>query len=170
MSSQNEEQIAAARGQLQSARAAAQIAALVWLSANAPAALLPEDLPLLAAPTLPVRVAALLAFRAAADPTLVHAARRELRLLIEGTDAERYAGLRAAAQIANPTLAPRLLASLAHPDPETRRLTLLALVAVPAGFLGPAFMENVFGTALADPDPAVRDLAAALQRGDGADC
>jgi HEAT repeat protein len=114
-----------------------------------------------------VRAAAAVALRAAPDPVLVNGARLALRMLVEGNPAERHAGLRAAAAIANPTLAPRLLPFLAHDEPETRRLTLLALAAVPPGLLPPTFLRDPLLTLLTDPDPGVRATAAALLPGGG---
>ena len=135
-------------------------AALRWLGRFAPGALQPGHAALLGDPDLEVRVAAATVLRASADPTLVDAARRGLRDLVLSPDlTTRHAGLRAAAELANPTLAPRLLAFLGDPDPETRRLTLLALAAVPDGLLAPDFLRNHAATALEDPDPAVRAAA-----------
>ena len=118
---------------------------------------------LLADADLDVRVAATVVLRASANPELVQAARVALRELVISPElAVRHAGLRAAAGIANPTLAPRLLPFLDDPDPETRRLTLLALAAVPKGLLAPALLRGHAETALADPDTGVRAAAQTL--------
>jgi len=123
-------------------------------------------LALLHDPDLAVRAAAAVALRAASDPVLVNGARLALRTLVEGDEAERHAGLRAAAAIGNPTLAPRLLPFLAHDEPETRRLTLLALAAVPPGLLPPTFLRDPLTALLADPHPGVRATAEAILQSD----
>jgi HEAT repeat protein len=138
---------------------ARRAAALDWLGTHAPEALRPDDAALLTDPDLRVREAAAVALRGADDPALVNAARRALRELVIGTAAERHAGLRAAARLANPTLAPRLLPFLAHEEPETRRLTLLAIAAVPPGLLAPDFLAAPLREALRDPDAGVRSVA-----------
>ena len=150
---------AEARLALASSDAAARVAALDWLGAHAPEALRSDDAAFLRDPDLALREAATVALRGATDPALVNAARRALRELVSGTAAERHAGLRAAARLANPTLAPRLLPFLAHDEPETRRLTLLALAAVPPGLLAPDFLAAPLREALRDPDPGVRVTA-----------
>ena len=144
---------------LRSTDAGERVAALRWLGAHAPEALRPEHARLLRDPDLEVRAAAAVVLRAAADPALVNRARLALRELVLGSLPERHAGLRAAAEIANPTLAPRLLPYLSDPDPETRRLTLLALAAVPPGLLAPDFLRPPAQAALADPDAGVRAAA-----------
>lgn len=141
----------------------ARAAALRWLGEHAPEALRPDHATLLHDADLAVREQAAAVLRASADPSLVEAARRGLRDLVLSPDpATRHAGLRAAAALANPTLAPRLVVFLADPDPETRRLTLLALAAVPEGLLAPAFLRGHAMAALADPDARVREAARAL--------
>lgn len=144
----------------------ARAAALRWLGAHAPGALGPECGELLRDPDLELRAAATVVLRAAADPDLVRRARLSLRELVMGGREERHAGLRAAAEIGNPTLAPRLLPYLDDPDPETRRLTLLALAAVPPGLLGPGLFRPPALAALDDPDEGVRRAAGeVLSRG-----
>jgi hypothetical protein len=152
---------------LRSAEAGARAAALRWLGAHAPDVLGGEQEPLLRDPDLAVRTAATVVLRAAADPTVVNRARQALRDLVMGSLPERHAGLRAAAEIANPTLAPRLLHYLHDPDPETRRLTLLALAAVPPGLLGPDFLRPPAEAALNDPDAGVRAAAEMVLRAEG---
>jgi HEAT repeat protein len=128
--------------------------------------LVPGDRAFLDDPDLTVRAAAAVALRAASDPATVDAARRALRTLVEGATAERHAGLRAAARLGNPTLAPRLFPFLAHPESETRRLTLLALAAVPPGLLGPGFLGAHLAAALDDADPDVRATAREIVNGE----
>jgi HEAT repeat protein len=141
----------------------ARAAAVYWLGEHAPGALTREHAALLADADLGVRTAATVVLRASADLALVQAARLALRELVTSPElAVRHAGLRAAAEIANPTLAPRLLPFLADPDPETRRLVLLALAAVPQGLLAPDLLRGHAEAALTDPDPGVRDAARAL--------
>jgi HEAT repeat protein len=148
---------------LASGKGDARADAVRWLGEHAPGTLTREHMALLADADLEVRVAATVVLRASADPELVQAARVALRELVISPDlAVRHAGLRAAAGIANPTLAPRLLPFLDDPDPETRRLTLLALAAVPRGLLAPALLRDHAEAALADPDPGVRDAAQTL--------
>lgn len=138
-------------------------AALRWLGEHAPGNLTREHAMLLADADLEVRAAATVVLRASADPEVVQAARVALRELVVSSELPvRHAGLRAAAGIANPTLAPRLLPFLDDPDPETRRLTLLALAAVPKGLLAPALLRTHAEAALTDPDPAVRAAAQTL--------
>ena len=144
-----------------------RIAALRWLGQHAPEALRPHHGTLLHDPDLELRLTAAIVLRASPDPALVEAARCGLRDLVLASDLPtRHAGLRAAAHLANPTLAPRLLGFLADPDPETRRLTLLALAAVPPGLLAPNFLRDHAQAATADPDPAVRAAAQALSTTD----
>lgn len=156
-----------ARAALASTDPAERAAALAWLGEHAPGSFALADLAFLSDRDLTVRAAAVAALRAASDPVLVDGARLALRLLVEGNAAERHAGLRAAAVIANPTLAPRLLPFLAHDEPETRRLTLLALAAVPPGLLPPTFLREPLLALLTDPDPTVRATAEALLPHDG---
>jgi HEAT repeat protein len=155
--------VAEALALLEAGEGDARAAALRWLGEHAPGALTREHTALLADADLEVRAAATVVLRAAADPVVVQAARVALRDLVTSPEvAVRHAGLRAAAGIANPTLAPRLLPFLDDPDPETRRLTLLALAAVPEGLLAPALLRGHAEAALADPDPGVRDAARTL--------
>lgn len=148
---------------LDSGHGEARSTALRWLGAHAPEALQPRHTALLHDPDLELRLTAAIVLRASPNPTLVEAARRGLRDLVLAPDLPtRHAGLRAAAQLANPTLAPRLLGFLADPDPETRRLTLVALAAVPPGLLAPTFLRDHAQAATADPDPTVRAAAHAL--------
>jgi HEAT repeat protein len=144
----------------------ARAAALRWLGEHAPGGLTREHAALLADADLEVRTAATVVLRASADLELVQAARLALRELVMSPEVTvRHAGLRAAAGIANPTLAPRLLPFLDDPDPESRRLALLALAAVPQGLLAPDFLRGHAQAALADPDAGVRDAAQALIAG-----
>ncbi|HET8627232.1 MAG TPA: hypothetical protein VFL91_07425 [Thermomicrobiales bacterium] len=138
-------------------------AALTWLGRHAPGALAAAHAGLLTDPAAEVREAAAVAFRVSADPALVNGARLALRDLLLGDRDERRAGLRAAAELANPYTAPRLLPFLADPDPETRRLTLLALAAPPPGFVAPRLLCDAAATGLADPDAGVRAAAARLR-------
>jgi HEAT repeat protein len=155
--------VAEALTAIKSGEESARAGALRWLGEHAPGTLTREHLALLADADLEVRVAATVVLRASADPDVVQAARVALRELVISPElAVRHAGLRAAAGIANPTLAPRLLPFLDDPDPETRRLTLLALAAVPRGLLAPALLRNHAAAALTDPDPGVRDAARTL--------
>jgi hypothetical protein len=156
-----------ARAALSSPDAAERVAALAWLGAQASGSFTLDDLALLHDPDLMVRAAAVVALRAASDAVLVNGARLALRTLVEGDAAERHAGLRAAATIGNPTLAPRLLPFLAHAEPETRRLTLLALAAVPPGLLPATFLPDLLTPLLADPDPGVRATAEAILHSGG---
>ena len=153
-----------ARAALASPAAAERAAALTWLGEHAPEALALDDSVFLSDPDLTVRAAAAVALRAASDPALVNGARLALRVLVEGNAAERHSGLSAAAILGNPTLAPRLLPYLAHDEPETRCLTLLALAAVPPGLLPPAFLREQVAPLLADSDPVVRVTAEAILR------
>lgn len=158
--------VAGALGALAGDDGDGRLAALRWLGERAPGALRPDHAALLGDPDLAVRALAVVVLRAAPDPELVDAARRGLReLVVSPVAAERYAGLRAAATLANPTIAPRLFPFLADPDPTTRRLALLALAAVPPGLLGPALLRDHALAALADPDDGVRDAARALYDG-----
>ncbi len=156
-----------ARAALSSPAAVERAAALAWLGAHAPGSFTLADLTFLSDPDLTVRVAAVVALRAASDSALVNGARLALRALVEGQPAERHAGLRAATAIGNPTLAPRLLPFLTHDEPETRRLALLALAVVPPGLLPPTFLREPLTTLLTDPDPGVRATAEAILHSDG---
>lgn len=148
---------------LRSADAAAREGALRWLGEHAPAALTADHAGLLRDPAPTVRARAAVVFRSSPDPALVDGARLALRDLLLGGDVEaRRAGLRAAAALANPTLLPRLLPFLGDPDPETRRLTLLALAAPPPGLLPAHWLAAPAEAALADPDAGVREAARAL--------
>src|SRR5947209_14472551 len=144
---------------LGSPEAGVRAAALEWLGAHAPHALTAAHAHLLRDPELAVRAAAAVAFRASPDPALANGARRALRDLITGDLASRYAGLRVAATLANPFTIPRLLPFLQDPDPETRRLTLLALATPPPGLVAPVLVEAAARPLLADPEPGVRDAA-----------
>jgi HEAT repeat protein len=150
---------AAALAALRSPEAREREAALRWLGQHAPEALSLEHAMLFHDPDLGVRTAAAVVFRAAADAALANRARLALRELVLGNLPERHAGLRAAAELANPTLAPRLLHYLDDPDAETRRLTLLALAAIPPGLLVPDFLRLRAQAALNDPDAGVREAA-----------
>ena len=153
---------------LERGKGAGRAAALRWLGEHAPEVLQPEHAVLLSDADLEVRATAVAVLRCAAEPTLVEAARRGLRDLVLSPDlATRHAGLRAAATLANPTLAPRLLAFLGDPDPETRRLTLLALAAVPDGLLAPGFLRGHALAAADDADAGVRAAARALLATEG---
>jgi HEAT repeat protein len=154
-------QVAAKVAALESPDPAARAAALRWLGTYAPTALTIAHASLFVDPVLAVRAAAAVALRGASDPALVQRARLALRELIRGDAAARHAGLRAAAALANPTLAPRLAPFLAHADPETRRLCVLALAAIPPGWLASRLLETWRAAALADPDPGVRAAALA---------
>ncbi len=146
---------------------AARVAALGWLGAHAPGTLTGEHAPLVHDADLAVRTQAVVVLRASPNPLLAEAARRGMRDLVLSPElAHRHAGLRAAALIANPTLAPRLFPFLTDPDPETRRLALLALAAVPHGLLAPMLLREHAATALADPDAGVREAAQALMATD----
>lgn len=146
---------------LASPQPAERAAALLWLGRHAPEALGAAHAPLCADPALTVRAAAAVALRGATDPALVRLARLTLRELVRGEEHERRAGLRAAAALANPTLAPRLLPLLDHPDAETRRLTVLALAAITPGWLGPALLHERMSVVLHDPDAGVCAAAVA---------
>ena len=154
--------VAARRRALAAPDAVERAAALDWLGEYAPESLTWEDAPLLRDADLAVRAAAAVACRASADLALVNAARLALRELVQGSIPERHAGLRAAARLANPTLAPRLLPLLADPDPETRRLTLVVLAAIPPGLLEPTYLLAPARHALDDVDPGVRAAARAV--------
>src|SRR5919107_195890 len=147
---------AGALAALHSAEAREREAALRWLGLHAPEALSLEHAALFHDPDLGVRTAAAVVFRAAADAALANRARLALRELVLGSLPERHAGLRAAAELANPTLAPRLLHYLDDLDAETRRLTLLALAAIPPGLLASDFLRRPAQAALNDPDAGVR--------------
>jgi hypothetical protein len=136
--------------------------ALLWLGEHAPEALGAEHVAAFADAAPEVRAAAAVVFRSSPDPALINRARLVLRDLVSSPPPARYAGLRAAARLANPTLAPRLLPLLADADPETRRLTLLALAAVPPGLLPPDFLRAHATVALDDPDRGVRAAADAV--------
>jgi len=144
-----------------------RVAALRWLGEYAPTALTMEHAPSFGDQALEVRAAAAVALRGAIDPLLAQQARLALRDLIRGEAAERHAGLCAAAALANPTLAPRLVPFLAHAEAETRRLAVLALAAIPPGWFAPPRLREWRTVALADLDPGVR--AAALAWTVGAD-
>lgn len=154
-------QVAAYLAALRSSDAAERAAALRWLGEHAPELLAAEHAPLFGDPALAVRMAAAVALRGASDPALAQRARLALRDLVRGEAAERHAGLRAAAALANPTLAPRLAPFLAHTEAETRRLAVLALAAIPPGWLAPTRLREWRDLALADPDPGVRGAALA---------
>lgn len=156
--------VEAAIAALRDADAAAREGALRWLGEHAPGALTADYAWLLRDPALVVRAAAATVFRSSSDPALVDGARLALRDLLLGSDTEaRHAGLRAAAVLANPTLMPRLLPFLKDPDPETRRLTLLALAAAEyPGLLPPEFLVAPARAALGDPDAGVRQAARTL--------
>lgn len=138
---------------------AERAAALRWLGEYAPTALTMAYAPLFDDPVLVVRAAAAIALRGASDPALAQRARLALRDLVRGEGKERHAGLRAAATLANPTLAPRMAPFLTHDDAETRRLTVLALAAIPPGWLAPALLRAWRAVVLGDPDPGVRAAA-----------
>lgn len=146
---------------LASPQPAERAAALLWLGRHLPEAFGAARAPLCVDPVLAMRAAAAVALRGATNPTLVRLARLALRDLMRGADHERRAGLRAAALLANPTLAPRLLPLLSHPDAETRHLTITALAAIPRGWLGTALLRERASTLLADPNAGVRAAAAA---------
>ena len=137
-------------------------AALAWLGTHEPGALTAEHEHLLRDPAVVVRAAAAVAFRASPDPALVQGARLALRELITGDREARHAGLRAAAALGSPYLAPRLLPYLDHPDAETRRLALLALAAPPVILMDRALLESAASGALDDPDAGVREAAREL--------
>ena len=137
-------------------------AALAWLGAHEPGALTVEQADLLHDADAGVRAAAAVAFRASPDPALVQGARLALRELLTGDREARHAGLRAAAALGSPFLAPRLLAYLDHPDAETRRLALLALAAPPIILMDRSLLESAAGGALDDPDAGVRESAREL--------
>ena len=162
-----EREIAERLAALGSPDPALRAAALRWLGTYAPAALTAGHAPLFGDPALTVREAAAVALRGASDPALVGRARLALRDLFRGDAAARHAGLRAAAALANPTLAPRLAPSLTHAEAETRRLTVLALAAIPSGWLAPALLREWRAVALADPDPGVCAAALAWPIGAG---
>lgn len=134
-------------------------AALRWLGERAPTALTAAHAPFFTDPALVVREAAAVALRGASDPAVAQRARLALRALVRDEAAERHAGLRAAAALANPTLAPRLAPLLVHAEAETRRLAVLALAAIPSGWLAPARLHEWRDPALSDPDPGVRAAA-----------
>jgi len=141
----------------------ARVMALRWLGAHAPGALVGEHAALLHDADLEVRTLAAIVLRASPNPSLAEAARLGLRDLVLSPElAQRHAGLRAAAALANPMLAPRLLPFLTDPDAETRRLVLLALAAVPRGLLAPTLLREHAAAALADPDAGVREAARTL--------
>lgn len=140
----------------------ARAEALLWLGEHAPDTLAAEHTAAFADAAPEVRAAAAVVFRSSPDPALINRARLALRDLVFSPPPARYAGLRAAARLANPTLAPRLLPLLADADPETRRLTVLALAAVPPGLLPPGFLSAHAAVALADSDHGVRVAAATL--------
>ncbi|MGN6757380.1 MAG: hypothetical protein ACTHMJ_13440 [Thermomicrobiales bacterium] len=140
----------------------ARAEALLWLGEHAPETLTAEHIAAFADTAPEVRAAAAVVFRSSPDPALINRARLALRELVFSPPPARYAGLRAAARLANPTLAPRLLPLLADTDSETRRLTLLALAAVPPRLLPPGFLRAHATTSLADPDRGVRAAAETL--------
>ncbi len=160
-----ERQVAAKVAALGSPDPAARAAALRWLGEYAPAALTTAHAPLFDDPALVVREAAAVALRGARDPAVARRARLALRDLVRGEGAERHAGLRAAAALANPTLAPRLAPFLAHAEAETRRLAVLALAAIPPGWFAPALLRAWREPLLDDPDLGVRAAALAWLAG-----
>lgn len=137
-------------------------AALIWLGTHAPDALTAAHAALLHDPEVAVRAAAAVAFRVSSDPALVNGARLVLRDLILGDHPARYAGLRAAATLASPFLAPRLLPFTHDPDPETRRLALLALAQIPPGLVAPALLARAAQAGIDDSVAAVREAARQL--------
>lgn len=145
----------------------ARAAALRWLGMYAPAALTTAHAPLFDDPALVVREAAAVALRGASEAAVARRARSALRDLVRGAGAERHAGLRAAAALANPTLAPRLAPFLAHDEAETRRLAVLALAAIPPGWFATALLRAWREPLLSDPDPGVRAAALAWLAGPG---
>lgn len=160
-------QIVARLARLSSPHPVVRARALRWLQRRAPGALGREEAATLWDPAPSVRAAAAVAFRASADPVLAECARAALRdLLTSDVAATRHAGLRAAAALANPFLAPRLLPFLAHPAPATRRLALLALAALPhdLGLFTPVLVREPALALLDDPDGGVRDAADRLIR------
>lgn len=154
-------EIAERQAALRSPDPVERAAALRWLGEYAPTTLTMVHAPLFDDPALVVRAAAAIALRGASDPALAQRARLALRDLVRGEAVARYAGLRAAAALANPTLAPRMAPFLTHADAETRRLTVLALAAIPPGWLAPALLREWRAVALADPDAGVRAVALA---------
>ena len=160
----DESAISAALAALAAPDAAVRATALRWLGEHATEALVAAPSALFHDPDLTVRENVAVAFRAADDPALVNRARLALRDLVLAAPPARYAGLRAAARLANPTLAPRLVTFLTDPDPETRRLTLLALAAVPPGLLHHDFLSSTARAVLDDADPDVRALAETILR------
>lgn len=106
-----------------------------------------------------IRAAAVVTFRASSDAALADKARQTLRELLHGTTVERRAGLRAAAQLANPFSIPRLFAFLEHPDAETRRLTLAAIEVPNLGLVAPELLRGRVEPLLLDSAPAVRAAA-----------
>ncbi len=160
--SDDEAAVAARLAELRSPDPSVRANALSWLGAYQPHALTPEQADLLNDADTEVRAAAAVAFRASPDPALVQSARLALRELLTGDWEARHAGLRAAAALGSPFLAPRLLPYLDHPDAETRRLTLLALAAPPLILMDRSLLESAAGGALDDPDAGVREAAHVL--------
>jgi len=154
-------QVAAEVAALGSPDSAERAAALRWLGEHAPEVLTTEYATLFTDPALAVRAAAAVALRGASDPALAQRARLALRDLVQGEGEERHAGLRAAAALANPTLAPRLALFLTHAEAEIRRLAVRALAAIPPGWLAPTLLRAWREPLLADPDPDVRAAALA---------
>lgn len=150
-----ERQIAGYLAALHSPLPDERAAALRWLGERAPTVLTAAHAPFFTDPALVVREAAAVALRGASDPAVAQRARLVLRALVRGEAAERHAGLRAAVALANPTLAPRLAPFLAHAEAETRRLAVLALAAIPPGWLAPARQREWRDPLLADPAPGV---------------
>ena len=154
--------VAARLAELRSADPSVRAGALTWLAAYRPHALTSEQADLLHDADSGVRAAAAVAFRASPDPALVQGARLALRELLTGDREARHAGLRAAAALGSPFLAPRLLVYLDHPDAETRRLVLLALATPPLILMDRSLLTAAAGRALDDPDAGVREAAREL--------
>lgn len=147
------------RSGLSSASPHVRAAVVEWLAEHAPDALAAVADGVLRDPHPRVRAVAAVACRASAEPAVVDLARRTLRELLLGNDAERRAGLRAAIRLANPFSIPRLVGFLDHPDPVTRRLALRAVTVPDPGLLAPGHIRRCIEPLLADPVPAVRAAA-----------
>ena len=160
--SDDEAAVAARLAELRSPDPTVRAGALTWLAAHGPDALTSEQADLLNDADTAVRAAAAVVFRASPDPALVQGARLALRELLTGDREARHAGLRAAAALGSPFLAPRLLPYLDHLDAETRRLTLLALAAPPLILMDRLLLESAARGALDDPDAGVREAAGEL--------